>query len=72
MTDEPVDLDQHRGMAAQKATNMRRLVSEVEANLKDLRHRQDELESQHGRSGSELGRSQREGALYSESLRGHG
>ena len=46
MTDEPVELDQHRGMAAQKATNMRRLVSEVEANLKDLRHRQDELESQ--------------------------
>ena len=46
MTDETVELDKHRGMAAQKATNIRRLVSEVEANLKDLRLRQDELEAQ--------------------------
>lgn len=46
MTDETVDLDQHRGMAAQKATNIRKLVSEVEANQKDLRVRQDELEAQ--------------------------
>jgi hypothetical protein len=46
MTDEPVYLDQHRGMAAQKATDIRRLVSEVEANQRDLRTRQDELETQ--------------------------
>lgn len=46
MTDDSIDLDQHRGMAAQKATNIRRLVSEVEANQRDLRLRQDELESQ--------------------------
>ena len=29
MTDKAVDLDQHRGMAAQKATELRRLLSEV-------------------------------------------
>jgi hypothetical protein len=45
MTDKPIDLDQHRGMAAQKATKLRRLLSDVEANQKTLRLRQDELES---------------------------
>jgi hypothetical protein len=45
MTDETVDLDQHRGMAAQKATDLRRLLADVEANEKTLRLRQDELES---------------------------
>jgi hypothetical protein len=45
MTDRTIDLDQHRGMAAQKATDLRRLLSEVEANEKTLRVRQDELES---------------------------
>jgi hypothetical protein len=44
MTDNPIDLDQHRGMAAQKATDLRRLLAEVEANEKTLRQRQDELE----------------------------
>ena len=46
MTDTPVDLDKHRGMAAQKATDLRRLLSEVEANAQDLRRRQNELELQ--------------------------
>lgn len=46
MTDKTVDLDQHRGMAAQKATELRRLLADVEANEKVLRVRQDELESQ--------------------------
>ena len=32
-------------MAAQKATDLRRLLSEVEANEKVLRQRQDELEA---------------------------
>jgi hypothetical protein len=45
MTDRTIDLDQHRGMAAQKATDLRRLLSEVEANEKALRVRQDELEA---------------------------
>ena len=34
MTDKPIDLDQHRGMAAQKATDLRRLLAEVESNEK--------------------------------------
>jgi hypothetical protein len=45
MTDRTIDLDHHRGMAAQKATDLRRLLSEVEANEKTLRVRQDELET---------------------------
>jgi hypothetical protein len=46
MTDKPIDLDQHRGMSAQKATGLRRLLADVEANEKSLRLRQDELETQ--------------------------
>ena len=46
MTDKPVDLDQHRGMAAQKATDLRRLLTEVVANEQALRETQDQLEAQ--------------------------
>lgn len=46
MTDNPVHLDKHRGMMAQKATDLRRLLSEVEANTASLRQRQEELETQ--------------------------
>lgn len=46
MTDETIKLDAHRGMAAQKETDVRRLVAEVEANEKALRARQDALEAQ--------------------------
>ena len=46
MTDRPITLDRHRGMAAQKATEIRRLLAEVEANEKSLRDRQGELETQ--------------------------
>ena len=45
MTDKTIDLDEHRGMAAQKATKLRRLLADVEANGKALRVRQEELES---------------------------
>jgi len=45
MTDKTIDLDQHRGMAAQKATDLRRLLSEVAANERALRIQQDELEA---------------------------
>ncbi|MGB7099451.1 MAG: hypothetical protein WBD95_11905 [Xanthobacteraceae bacterium] len=45
MTDRTIDLDERRGMAAQKATDLRRLLAEVEANEKALRLRQDELET---------------------------
>lgn len=46
MTDDPVDLDKHRGMSAQKATEVRRLLLEVETNSQILRKRQNELEAQ--------------------------
>jgi hypothetical protein len=45
MTEKTIDLDQHRGMAAQKATDLRRLLAEVKANEKALRLRQDELDT---------------------------
>src|SRR4051794_26263452 len=44
MNDAPVDLDKHRGMAAQKATDIRRLLADVEANAKLLRDRQADVE----------------------------
>ncbi len=44
MDDQPTNLDTHRGMAAQKATELRRLRSEVEADQEALRTRQAELE----------------------------
>ena len=46
MSDEPLDLDRHRGMAAQKATDIRRILAEVETNARSLRDRQGILESQ--------------------------
>jgi hypothetical protein len=46
MTDTPVELDKHRGMASQKATDIRRVLAEVEANAKIQRDRQGTLESQ--------------------------
>lgn len=46
MTETTIDLDEHRGMAAQKATDLRRMLTEVEANETVLRQRQEELESQ--------------------------
>jgi hypothetical protein len=44
VTDHAVELDKHRGMAAQKATELRRLVSEVAEDRAKLKARQDELE----------------------------
>jgi hypothetical protein len=40
MTDRPITLDRHRGMAAQKATEVRRLLAEVAADQEALRERQ--------------------------------
>lgn len=45
MNDGPIDLDKHRGMAAQKATDLRRVLAEVENNVKELREREAELET---------------------------
>ena len=45
MTDKTIDLDLHRGMAAQKATELRRLLADVETDQNALRVRQEELET---------------------------
>ncbi len=45
MSDEPLDLDKHRGMAAQKATEIRRAMTDVEGRARELRERQSVLES---------------------------
>jgi hypothetical protein len=45
MTDKAIELDEHRGMAAQKATDLRRLLADVEADQRALRLRQDDLEA---------------------------
>jgi hypothetical protein len=44
MVDHPTNLDAHRGMAAQKATDIRRLRAGVEADQAALRARQADLE----------------------------
>jgi hypothetical protein len=46
MTKQTIELDMRRGMAAQKATDLRRLLAEVTANEEALRGRQKELEEQ--------------------------
>jgi hypothetical protein len=44
MTDDPIELDEHRGMAAQRATDIRRRSGKVAADQAELRRRQEELE----------------------------
>jgi hypothetical protein len=44
VTDKPVDLDERRGMAAQRDTEIRRCLSGVKADQAAVRARQDELE----------------------------
>jgi hypothetical protein len=43
---DPVDLDEHRGMAAQKSTEARRLSHEVQADQAALRERLEAFELQ--------------------------
>ena len=43
--DLPVELDEHRGMAARRETETRRLLQEVQADQAALRVRQEELET---------------------------
>lgn len=45
MTAKAIDLDQHRGMAAQKATEIRRMLAEVKENQQALRLQHEELEA---------------------------
>jgi hypothetical protein len=44
MDGDPVELDEHRGMAAQKSTEIRRRSHEVQADQAALRDRQEEFE----------------------------
>ena len=46
MSDPPIELDKHRGMAAQKATDIRRVLADIEANAKLLREKQGVVEIQ--------------------------
>lgn len=46
MNDEPTNLDERRGMMAQKATELRRLAAGVMADEAALRARRDALEEQ--------------------------
>src|SRR5260370_202517 len=46
VSDNPLDLDKHPGMPDQKATNIRRILADVENNAKALRDRQGILENQ--------------------------
>jgi hypothetical protein len=46
MTNKTIDLDNHRGVMAQKATDLRRLLSDVAVNQGALRLRQNELAAQ--------------------------
>src|SRR4030081_3330398 len=46
VTEIPIELDKHRGMAAQKATDIRRVLADVEANAKLLRDKQGVVEIQ--------------------------
>jgi hypothetical protein len=44
MMDDPVELDEHRGMAAQKSTEIRRRLHEVQADQAALRRGQEGFE----------------------------
>jgi hypothetical protein len=45
MAKDPIDLDEHRGITAQRATEIRRRLQDVVADQAALRHRQEELEA---------------------------
>ena len=46
MNDDPVNLDEHRGMAAQRDTEIRRDLRDVRVDQAALRDRQSKLEDQ--------------------------
>jgi phosphoribosylaminoimidazole-succinocarboxamide synthase len=64
VADEPVTLDEYRGMAAQKSTEVRRRLREVEADQADLRRRQGELEDHAAAAPSETWSEAAEKARY--------
>jgi hypothetical protein len=64
IADEPVELDQHRGMAAQKSTEARRRLHEVQADQAELRRRQVEFEDHAAAAPSETWAEAAEKARY--------
>jgi hypothetical protein len=46
VTEKPIDLDLHRGLSAQRSTESRRLISEVQADQARLRRRRAEADDQ--------------------------
>jgi hypothetical protein len=44
MSNEPLNLDSQRGMAAQKVTDIRRVLVDVETHARELRERRAEIE----------------------------
>lgn len=46
MSDDPVELDTRRGMAAQKATGLRRILADAETHAAILRERQLQIETE--------------------------
>jgi hypothetical protein len=71
MTEKTVDLNQRRGMTAQKATDLRPLLADVEANEKLLPPSAGRIGSSPACSAAhELVRSRPEGAISAQSFRG--
>jgi hypothetical protein len=64
MTERTIDLDSHRGLAAQKATELRRLLAEVQADRAAVRRRHEELERYLFAGPAETWESAAEKALY--------
>ena len=64
MADEPVELDQHRGVAAQKSTEIRRRLRQVQTDQAELRRRQVEFEAHAVVAPSETWREAAEKARY--------
>lgn len=46
MSEDPVELDSRRGMASQKATDIRRTLAEAESNIRALRDSEQVVEVQ--------------------------
>src|ERR1700758_830800 len=63
-SEEPVELDQHRGMAAEKSTEARRRLHEVQADQAELRRRQVEFEDHAAAAPSETWAEAAEKARY--------
>ena len=64
MADEPIELDEHRGMAAQKSTEIRRRRRQVQTDQAELRRRQVEFEAHALTEPSETWREAAEKARY--------